>query len=81
MADRKCNQEKCDREANTRVFWPGRPPMETCIVCAAKAQRIGDAMGCYIGIEELVPDGPDPRCNCLMDTNHDCPVHSFGAKP
>lgn len=49
----KCQTGNCDREANTRVFWPGREPLGMCIPCAARAQRVGDAMGCYIGIEEM----------------------------
>lgn len=27
------------------------------------------------------PSTPDERCNCLQDTNHNCPVHPGGAEP
>lgn len=41
-----CNQETCDREATHVVFWPGRvPPPEMCAEHAAKAERIGGALG------------------------------------
>lgn len=69
--EEKCQSNDCDRPANTRVFWPGRPPMLTCIPCAARAQRIGDAMGSHIGVEELraspspcPPEKAQPRPEC-----------------
>lgn len=48
-----CQSEKCAEVAVARVLWPGRPPVNMCLKCGARAQAVGDAMGCYIGIEEL----------------------------
>lgn len=48
----KCQQKGCERTANTRMFWPGQPAALVCIPCAAKAQKLADAMGFVLDIEE-----------------------------
>ena len=49
----------CDELSDVRVFWPGREPLYMCLACAAKARRIGEAMGCYIHME---PTNDDIQC-------------------
>ena len=50
----RCEQAGgCETPALARMFWPGREPTMICLDHAAKAQRIADAMGFYLCIEEL----------------------------
>lgn len=51
-----CVTHNCAAEATHRVFWPGAEPKLMCELCAVRAQRIGDALGCYIHVERYVED-------------------------
>ena len=60
--ERRCEQKlsvksgeetRCPEKAVARVFWPGRPPLDSCMEHARQAQKVGDAIGCYIGVEEI----------------------------
>ena len=49
----KCGQQKCDKEATHRFFWPGAEPLPSCSECKAKALGAARAMGFHLHVEEL----------------------------
>jgi len=51
----KCNEESCDQPSTHRINWPGRLPLNMCQHHAQGAQKVGDAIGCHIHIEERKP--------------------------
>ena len=50
----KCGQAKCEADATHRFHWTDGWH-ECCEACAAKAMKIGEAVGLHVSVELLEP--------------------------
>lgn len=50
----KCETTTCEGEAQWRYTWPGRPEMQVCARCAARASGVAEAMGFDLEVRRVV---------------------------
>ena len=50
----QCETTTCEGEAEWRFTWPGRPEMQTCTRCAARAVGVAEAMGFDLEVRRVV---------------------------
>jgi hypothetical protein len=62
-----CSQEKCEKVAVGKLYWPGAGVKFVCHEHGQKASAIAKAMGFYLTVEELVPSAPVMNLMSVFD--------------